>query len=141
MDGCELFNVGRATHWAFTDGLGVNPKADLETVGLAILILRQVARPSICQGTPRGIIDRELGGHCTHDEFCTRCPQGTWQSLVSDEPRTRYLRSQVQRFADQANAAPLLRRKTLRSAWEKEKEDNFIFINVLIFQEIKIFHQ
>ena len=25
---CEVFNVGRATHWAFADGLGVNPKAD-----------------------------------------------------------------------------------------------------------------
>ena len=58
-----MFNVGLAIQWAFTDGLGVNPKADPETVGLAILILRQVARPSLCQGTPRGNIDRELGGH------------------------------------------------------------------------------
>ena len=56
MDGCEVFNVGRATHWAFANGLGVNPKADPETSGLAILNLRQVARPSLCQGTPRGII-------------------------------------------------------------------------------------
>ena len=23
-----MFNVGRATHWAIADGLGVNPKAD-----------------------------------------------------------------------------------------------------------------
>ena len=23
-----MFNVGRATHWAFADGLEVNPKAD-----------------------------------------------------------------------------------------------------------------
>ena len=52
MDGCEGFNVGRTTHWAFADGLGVNPKADPETIGLAFLILRQVARPSLCQGTP-----------------------------------------------------------------------------------------
>ena len=64
-----VFNVGRATHWAIADGLGVDPKADPETIGLAILILGQVARPSLCQGTPRGIIDRELGGHCTHDGF------------------------------------------------------------------------
>ena len=42
--GCEMFNIGRATQWAFADGLGVNSKADPETVGLAILILRQVAR-------------------------------------------------------------------------------------------------
>ena len=40
MVGWEVFNVGRATHWAFTDGLGVNPKADTETFGLAILIRR-----------------------------------------------------------------------------------------------------
>ena len=53
----------------FADGLGVNSKADSETISLAILILGQVARPSLCQGTPRGIIDRELGRHCTHDRF------------------------------------------------------------------------
>ena len=47
-DGCEVFNIGRATHWAFADGLEVNPKADPETTGLAILILGQVARPSLC---------------------------------------------------------------------------------------------
>ena len=34
----EVFNVGRATEWAFADGVGVNPKADPETIGLAILI-------------------------------------------------------------------------------------------------------
>ena len=51
MDGYELFNVGRVTHWAFADGLGVNPKADPETIGPAILILRQVARPSLCQAS------------------------------------------------------------------------------------------
>ena len=61
------FSVGRATHWVIADGLGVNPKADPETI--AILILGQVARPSLCQGTPRVIFDRELGGHCTHDGF------------------------------------------------------------------------
>ena len=27
--GCEVFNVEQVTHWAFADGLGVNPKADL----------------------------------------------------------------------------------------------------------------
>ena len=64
-----MFNVGRAKQWAFADGLGVNQKADPETSGLTILILRQVARPSLCQVTPRGIIGRELGGHCTHDGF------------------------------------------------------------------------
>ena len=64
-----VFNVGRATQWAFANSLGVNPKADPETIGLAILILWQVARPSLCQITPRGIIYREIGGHCIHDEF------------------------------------------------------------------------
>ena len=63
------FNVGQATQWDFADGLRVNPKADPETTGLAILILRQTARQSLCQGTPRGIIDKEFGGHCTHDGF------------------------------------------------------------------------
>ena len=38
------FNVGQATQWDFADGLRVNPKADPETTGLAILILREVAR-------------------------------------------------------------------------------------------------
>ena len=28
-----MFNVGRTTQWAFADGLGVNPKADPETIG------------------------------------------------------------------------------------------------------------
>ena len=69
MDGCEVFNVGRVTHWAFAHGLGVNQKDDPETIGLAILILRHVARKSLCQGTIRGIFDRELGGHCTHDGY------------------------------------------------------------------------
>ena len=63
------FNVGQATQWDFADGLRVNPKADPETTGLAILILRQVARTSLCQRSPRNIIDRELGGHSTHDGF------------------------------------------------------------------------
>ena len=66
---CEVLNVGQATQWAFADGLWVNPKAELKTIGLAILILGQVERPSLCQGTPRAIFDRELGGHCTHDGF------------------------------------------------------------------------
>ena len=44
-------------------------KLDPETIGLALLILGQVARPSLCQGTPRDIFDRELGGHCAHDGF------------------------------------------------------------------------
>ena len=58
MDGWDVFNVGRATQWAFADGLGVNPKADSETIGLAILTLRQVVGPSLFQGTLRDNIDR-----------------------------------------------------------------------------------
>ena len=38
---CNVLNVGRATQWTFANGLGVKLKADPETVGLAILILRQ----------------------------------------------------------------------------------------------------
>ena len=42
---CDVFNVGRATQWAFADSrLGVNPKADPETIGLSILTLKQVAK-------------------------------------------------------------------------------------------------
>ena len=41
-DGCEVFKVGRTKQWAFADCLRV-PKADPETIGLAIFILRQVA--------------------------------------------------------------------------------------------------
>ena len=52
----NVFNVGQAKQWAFADGLGVNLKADPETIGLAILILRQVASPSLCQGIPTDII-------------------------------------------------------------------------------------
>ena len=64
-DGCEVFNVGRATQWAFADGLGDNLKddPDPETIGLAVLILRQVSKSSLCRGFPIGIIDRVLGGH------------------------------------------------------------------------------
>ena len=51
------------------DGLGINPTADPEKIRLAILIFRQVAKPSLCQGTHRGIIDSVLGGHYTHDRF------------------------------------------------------------------------
>ena len=65
----DVFNVGRATQWAFSDGLGVKPKADPETIGLAILILGQVARPSLWQDISRRIIDRELGEHFNHDGF------------------------------------------------------------------------
>ena len=64
-----MFNVGRVTQRAFADGLGVKQKADPETVGLAILILRQVARQSLCQGTPRGIIEGNLEDTCIHDVF------------------------------------------------------------------------
>ena len=64
----DVFN-GRATQRAFADGLGLNTKADPETIGFAILVLRQVASPSLCQDTPTGIIDKELGEHCTHDWF------------------------------------------------------------------------
>ena len=59
----NVFNVGQAKQWAFADGLGVNLKADPETIGLAILILRQVASPSLCQGISIGINDRGLGEH------------------------------------------------------------------------------
>ena len=62
-----MFNVGQTTQWAFTDGFEVNSKTDPETIGLLNLILRQVASPTLCQGTTRGIIDRELGGHCAQD--------------------------------------------------------------------------
>ena len=52
-----MFNIGRATQWAFANGLGVNLKADPEIIGLAILILRQVAIPSLYKG---GLISEVL---------------------------------------------------------------------------------
>ena len=91
MDECEMFNVGRATHWAFADGLGVNPKAAPETIGLAVLVLRQVARPSLCQGTSRGIF-YTLDIAPTTDFKCTKCHGGLW-SATSLETGPSGLRS------------------------------------------------
>ena len=70
-----MLNVGRATHWAFADGLGVYAKADPETNAVAILILRQVARPSLHQDTPRDIIWMGTWWALapTTDFTCTRC--------------------------------------------------------------------
>ena len=65
----EAFNVTQAKQWAFADSLGLIPKADPETIVLAILILSQVVISSFCQGTPKVIIGRELGGYCIHDGF------------------------------------------------------------------------
>ena len=50
-----MFHIGRAMHWAFADGLGVNPKAYPETIDLAILILRQVAKVP-----PEGLLTENL---------------------------------------------------------------------------------
>ena len=50
-----MFNVRRATQWAFS-GLGVNPKVDSETTDLVILILKQVASPSLCQPNLKRIL-------------------------------------------------------------------------------------
>ena len=91
------------TAWS-AQRLGVNPKTDPESFSLAILIFRQVARPSLFQVTARGIIDRELGGPCAYDRFymhkvSLRLYEG---SLVNGEPRTRTLWSQVWRSTDQA---------------------------------------
>ena len=89
MDGWDMFNVGRSTQWAFAGGTGLNLKADSATIGLAILILRQVARPS---NTPLEVSRMLLGHHFakvppqvlltgnlediapTTDFTCTRCP-------------------------------------------------------------------
>ena len=64
-----MFNIKRAKQRAFADGPGVDPKTDPKTNGLAIFILRRVMSPSHFQGAPRGIINREFGGYCTHDRF------------------------------------------------------------------------
>ena len=75
-----MFNVGRATHWAIADDLGVNPKADPETIGLAILIFKwpghhfaNVPSEVLLTGNLEGIVPAT-------DFTYTR-----W-SLVSDEP-------------------------------------------------------
>ena len=49
LDEWDEFNFEWSTQWSFADGLGFNPKADPEKIGLAILILRQVARSSLMQ--------------------------------------------------------------------------------------------
>ena len=101
-----MFNVGRATHWSFADGLGVNPKAHPETIGLAILTLRQVASPSLSQGTPRGIIDKELEGHCTHDGFYTHQVLLAYTVVFSQRRAfITALRSEVRRSTDWATTA------------------------------------
>ena len=60
--------------WVIADSLGITPKGDPEKIGLAILILEQVASPSLSQGISRGIdFYREHGRLCTHDGFaCSR---------------------------------------------------------------------
>ena len=72
MDGSDGCNIGRDTQWIFVEGLRFNPKADLEKIGLAILIFWQNAKQWLCQSTPKGIIGRELGGHCAHDSSYMR---------------------------------------------------------------------
>ena len=37
----NVFNIEQALQWVFADGLGVNLRADPETIGLAVLIFRQ----------------------------------------------------------------------------------------------------
>ena len=52
----RMNEIGLTSQGAFADGLGFNLRGDPETIGLAILILRQVASPSLCQMYPGGII-------------------------------------------------------------------------------------
>ena len=46
----------------FCQQSGIQPKDDPKTIDLAVLILRQMLSPSLCQGTSRLFFDRELGG-------------------------------------------------------------------------------
>ena len=66
MDRRDVFNVGRATQWDFADGLGFNSKSNPKTIDFAILILRQVEVHQFAKVPLEVLIDRELGGHCTH---------------------------------------------------------------------------
>ena len=88
------------TQRAFAGGLEVNPKADSEIIGLAILILRQVAWPSICQGTSRSIGVPKVQGtwRTLHPRRILHAPDTTSVHgglLVSSENKTLVLRSQV----------------------------------------------
>ena len=56
--GYDVLNIRRVMQWAFAYGLGVNPKVDPETIGLAILFLRQVPKP--CEGTPEVLLTGNL---------------------------------------------------------------------------------
>ena len=89
MDECVVFNIGRATQCVFADGLGVNPKAYSETIVLAVLILRQIVGPLLCHGTPRGVIDMELGGHFTDDGFYIQ--QEPLAYMVFSQRRVKFL--------------------------------------------------
>ena len=93
---------------AFADCLGVSAKADPVAIGLAISILRQVASPTLYQGTPRGIIDREFGEHCTHDRFYMHQVPLVYMLIFSQWPASK----QLQRSADWAIPVPPEKRNT-----------------------------
>ena len=108
-----MLNVGWTTEWSFVDGLGFNPKADPETIALAILILRQVASLHF---VPESLLTGNLEDIAPTMVFtCTRRPQRSWWSLVSGGPQTQALRSQVQCSIDHITT-------DLHWNWVKEKK-------------------
>ena len=66
---------GWVAQWVFADGLGFNLKADQEITGLEILILWQMASPSLSLGTPKSIIWQGTWEDIAPmtDFTCTRC--------------------------------------------------------------------
>ena len=94
MNEWDGFNIGRSTQWDFDDGLDFNQKADPKTIGLAILILRQVAGYRFAKVPKEVLLIENLKDIAPTTDFaCTRRP---W---VRGEPRVR-------RFTDQATPPP-----------------------------------
>ena len=102
-DGCEVFNVGRATQWAFADGLGDNLKddPDPETIGLAVLILRQVVSHHFAKIPPEVLLTGNLEGIAPDPRLILHAPSalsvhGGLKSAVSLGPGPFRLKSDAQ---------------------------------------------
>ena len=104
---CDLFNVGWATQWDVADGLWVNPNVEPETTGLAILILRQMARPSHCQATSWGYY-WQRAWKTLHPRWILHAPSAIsiHDGVSPSEPRTWTLLSGAGCSVDFASATP-----------------------------------
>ena len=96
-----MFNVGRATQWAFADGLGVNLASDPETIGLTVLILRQVVSHHFAKIPPEVLLTGNLEGIAPDPRLILHAPSalsvhGGLKSAVSLGPGPFRLKSDAQ---------------------------------------------